>query len=103
MPAEIRLLGRAGRGADRGHGAGADTGVLGQDGDARKIACACRRYGKPSAASAAFATITSSSILAPPAATAPITWPSTTIGKPPGTLVKSSMRTAMLSAFSSGA
>jgi len=45
----------------------------------------------------------SCSIEAPPAATAPITWPSTVIGKPPGTLVKSPMRTAMLSAFSSGA
>src|SRR5262249_37850492 len=51
------------------------------------------RSGSSSAASAAFATITSSSILAPPAATAPTTWPATTIGKPPGTLVKSpSMR-----------
>ena len=56
-----------------------------------------------SAASAAFATSTSCSILAPPAATAPMTSPPTTIGNPPGTLVKSPMRTAMLSAFSSGA
>jgi hypothetical protein len=56
-----------------------------------------------SAAKAACATMTSCSILAPPAATAPMTWPATVIGKPPGTLVKSPMRTAMLSAFSSGA
>ena len=56
-----------------------------------------------SAASAAFATSTSCSIFAPPAATAPMTSPSTSIGKPPGTLVKSPMRTDMLSAFSSGA
>ncbi len=55
------------------------------------------------AASAALATSTSCSILAPPAATAPITSPLTSIGKPPGTLVKSPMRTAMDSAFSSGA
>jgi hypothetical protein len=41
--------------------------------------------------------MTSCSILAPPAATAPMTSPATAIGKPPGTLVKSPMRTAMLS------
>src|SRR5689334_1624241 len=58
---------------------------------------------EPSAASAAFATSTSCSILAPPAATAPITSPPISIGKPPGTLVKSPMRTDIDSAFSSGA
>src|SRR6516164_8598827 len=57
-------------------------------------------YAASNAASAAFAMMTSSSILAPPAATAS---PATVIGKPPGTLVKSPMRTAMLNAFSSGA
>src|SRR6516164_5427735 len=60
-------------------------------------------YAASNAASAAFAMMTSSSILAPPAATAPTTSPATVIGKPPGTLVKSPMRTAMLNAFSSGA
>src|SRR5271163_321332 len=56
-----------------------------------------------SAASAACATSTSCSILAPPAAMAPMTSPATSIGNPPGTLVKSPMRTAIESAFSSGA
>src|SRR5256886_1380567 len=55
------------------------------------------------AASAAWPMMTSCSILPPPAATAPTTSPATVIGKPPGTLVKSPIRTAMLSAFSSGA
>ncbi len=59
--------------------------------------------GRPSAARAACATMTSCSILAPPAATAPMTSPPTVIGKPPFTLVKSPMRTAMLSASASGA
>src|SRR5262245_38930202 len=60
-------------------------------------------YSASNAASAACAMMTSCSILAPPAATAPTTWPATMMGKPPGTLVKSPMRTAMLNAFSSGA
>src|SRR5271155_4385247 len=72
-------------------------GARGGQGDAR------HSQGLVSAASAAFATSTSCSILAPPAATAPMTSPSTSIGNPPGTLVKSPMRTVMLSAFSSGA
>src|ERR1700688_4987638 len=74
-------------------------------GGARGARSVARRkgYGRVSAASAAFATSTSCSIFAPPAATAPMTSPPTSIGKPPGTLVKSPMRTDMLSAFSSGA
>src|ERR1700688_2720790 len=60
-------------------------------------------HGRVSAASAAFATSTSCSIFAPPAATAPMTSPPTSTGEPRGTLVKSPMRTVMLSAFSSGA
>ena len=89
-------------GADRGDRAGAGAGV---SRPGHEIVAVADRYGfgTPIAANAACATITSCSILAPPAATAPTTSPLTVIGKPPGTLVKSPMRTAMLSAFSSDA